>query len=179
MLSYQSYPLPPPFPFAFSLPEHQGLFQWVSSSYQVAKGLGLQLHITPSNEHSNELISFRTEWFGLFVVSQGETLKSFLQGHNSKELIMQHSAFFMVQLLHLHMTTAKTIALTFVSKVMPLLFDKLSRFVIAFLPRSNVTWPRGLKIAGEIKVANQLILKLGEGAYPGLSRWVHCNQKDP
>ena len=99
--------------------------------------MGLQLHITPSNEHSNELISFRTEWFGLFVVSQGETLKSFLQGHNSKELIMQHSAFFMVQLLHLYMTTAKTIALTFVSKVMPLLFNTLSRFVIAFLPRSN------------------------------------------
>ena len=145
----------------------------------MAKGLGLQLHITPSNEYSNELISFRTEWFDLFVVSQGETLKSFLQHHNSKELIVQHSAFFTVQLLHLYMTTGKTTGLTFVSKVMPLLFDKLSRFVIAFLPRSDVTWPRGLKIAGEIKVANQLILKLGEGAYPGLLRWVHCNQKDP
>ena len=65
----------------------------------------------------------------------------------------------MVQHLHLYMTTGKTIALTFVSKVMPLLFDKLSRFVIVFLPRSNVTWPRGIKVAGEIKVANQLILK--------------------
>ena len=85
----------------------------------------------------------------------------------------------MVQHLHLYMTTGKTIALTFVSKVMPLLFDKLSRFVVVFLPRSNVTWPRGIKVAGEIKVANQLILKLGEGAYPVLSRWAHCNHKDP
>ena len=143
----------------------------------MAKGLELQLHITPSSEHSNELISFRIDWFDLLVVQT--TLKSFLQRHNSKESIVQCSAFFMVQLLHLYMTTGKNVALTFVSNVMPLLFDKLSRFVIAFLPRSNVTWPRGIKEAGEIKVTNQLILKLGERSYPGLSRWVHCNHRDP
>ena len=138
----------------------------------------LQLHITPSSEHSNELISFRIDWFDLLVVQT--TLKSFLQHHDSKESIVQCSAFFMVQLfLHLYMTTGKTIALTFVSNMMPLFFDKLSRFVIAFLPRSNVTWPRGIKEEGEIKVTNQLILKLGEGSYPGLSRWVHCNHRDP
>ena len=68
------------------------------------------------------------------------TLKSLLQHHSSKASILQHSAFFMVQLSHPYMTTRKTIALTrwtFVSKVMFLLFNMLSRFVIAFLPRSQ------------------------------------------
>ena len=68
------------------------------------------------------------------------TLKSLLQYQSLKALVLQHSAFFTVQLAHLHMTTGKTIALTmwtFVSKVMSLLFNTLSRFVIAFLPRSN------------------------------------------
>ena len=97
--------------------------------------------ISPSNEYSG-LISFRTDWFDLAV--QG-TLKSILQHHSSKASILQCSAFFMVQLSHLYMTTGKTIALTsdFVSKVMSLLFNMLSRFVIAFLPRSNcllISW---------------------------------------
>ena len=86
--------------------------------------------INPSNEYSG-LISFRTDWFDLLAV-QG-TLKSLLQPHNSKASILQHSAFFMVQLLHLYMTTGKTIALTMqmmVSNVMSLLFNMLSRFVI-------------------------------------------------
>ena len=93
--------------------------------------------ISPSNEHSG-LISFRTDWFDLLAV-QG-TLKSLLQHHNSKVSILWHSAFFMVQLSHLDMTTGKTVALTictFVSKVMSLLFNMLSRFVITFLPRSK------------------------------------------
>ena len=90
--------------------------------------------ISPSNEYS-ELISFRIHWFHLLEV-QG-TLKSLLQHHSSK-VSLQHSAFFMVQLSHLYMTTGKTIALivwTSVGKVMSLLFKILSRFVISFLPR--------------------------------------------
>ena len=90
-------------------------------------------NISPSNEYSG-LISFRMDWLNLLAV-QG-TLKSLLQDHSSKASILRHSAFFMVQLSHLYMTTGKTIALiilTFVSKVICLLFNTLSRFVIAFL----------------------------------------------
>ena len=90
-----------------------------------------------SNEYSG-LISFRIDWFD-FLAVQG-TLKSHLQHHSSKASVLQCSAFFIVQLLHLYMTTGKTIALTrwtFVGKVMSLLFNTLSRFVIAFLPRSK------------------------------------------
>ena len=94
-------------------------------------------NISPSNEYSG-LISFRTDWFDILAV-QG-TLKSLLQHHGSKAWILRCTAFFMVQLSHSYMTTAKTIALTiwiFVSKVMSLLFNMLSRFAIAFLPRSK------------------------------------------
>ena len=94
-------------------------------------------HINPSNEYSG-LISFRMNWLDLPVV-QG-TLKSLLQHHSSKASILQHSAFFTVQLSHPYMTTGKTIALTrwtFVGKVMSLLFNVLSRLVITFLPRSK------------------------------------------
>ena len=93
--------------------------------------------ISPSNEYSG-LISFRMDWLDLLAV-QG-TLKSLLQHHSSKPSILQCSAFFMVQLSHPYMTTGKTIALTrwtFVGKVMFLLFNMLSRLVIAFLPRSK------------------------------------------
>ena len=92
--------------------------------------------ISPSNEYSG-LISFRIDWFDLLAV-QG-TLKSLFQHHSSKASILQRSAFFIVQLLHPYVTTGKTIALTrwtFVSKVMSLLFNMLSRLVINFLPRS-------------------------------------------
>ena len=91
--------------------------------------------ISPSNEYSG-LISFRMDWLDLFAV-QG-TLKSLLQHHSSKASILQHSAFFIVQLSHPYMTTGKTIALTrwtFVRKVISLLFNMMSRLVIAFLPR--------------------------------------------
>ena len=93
--------------------------------------------ISPSNEYSG-LSSFRIDSFDLLAV-QG-TLKNLLQQHNSKTLILQCSAFFMVQLSHPYMTTGKTIALTvwtFVSKVMSLFFNMLSRFVTAFLPSSK------------------------------------------
>ena len=92
--------------------------------------------ISPSNEYSG-LISFRMNWLDLLAV-QG-TLKSLLQHHSSKASILQCSAFFMVQLSYLYMTTGKTIALTrwtFVGRVTSLLFNMLSRLVIAFLPRS-------------------------------------------
>ena len=92
--------------------------------------------ISPTNEHPG-LISFRMDWLDLLAV-QG-TLKSLLQHHSSKASILQHSAFFIVQLSHPYMTTGKTIALTrqtFVGKVMSLLFNMLSRLVITFLPRS-------------------------------------------
>ena len=92
---------------------------------------------SPSNEYSG-LISFRIDWFDPLEV-QG-TLKSLLQHHSSKVLILQRSAFFMVQLSHPHMTTGKTITLTrrtFFAKVTSLLFNMLSRLVITFLPRSK------------------------------------------
>ena len=100
-------------------------------------------NISPSNEYSG-LISFRIDWFDLFAV-QG-TLKSLLQHHSSKASILRCSAVFMVQLSHPNMTIGKTIALTrwtFVGKGMPLLFNMLSRLVIAFLPRSKcllISW---------------------------------------
>ena len=93
--------------------------------------------ISPSNEHSG-LISFRVDWFDLLSVQR--TLKSLLQHHGLKSSVLQHSAFFMVQLSRPYVITRKTIALTiqtFVGKVMSLLFNTLCRFLIAFLPRSK------------------------------------------
>ena len=89
--------------------------------------------LSPSNEYSG-LISFRNDWFD-FLAVQG-TLKSLLQHHNLKASILWHSAFFMVQFSHPYMTTGKTekTRQTFVDKVMSLLFNMLSRFVIVFLP---------------------------------------------
>ena len=101
------------------------------------------VNISPSNEHPG-LISFSTDWLDLLAV-QG-TLKSLLQHHSSKASILQHSAFFTVQLSHPYMTTGKTIALTrrtFVGKVMSLLLNMLCRLVISFLPRSKcllISW---------------------------------------
>ena len=98
--------------------------------------------ISPSNEYSG-LISFRMDWLDLLAVQ--ETLKS-LQHHCSKTSLLQHSAFFILQLSHPYMTTGKTIALTrrtFVGKAMSLLFNMLSRLVITFLPRSKrllISW---------------------------------------
>ena len=97
----------------------------------------LSFNISPSNEHS-ELISFRMDWLDLLAV-QG-TLKNVFQHHSSKASILWHSAFFTVQLSHPYMITGQTIALTrqtFVGKVMSLLFNMLSRWVITFLPSSK------------------------------------------
>ena len=127
---------------AFNLFQHQGLFQWVSSSHQVASYWSFS--ISPSNQYSG-LISFRMDWWLDLLAVQG-TLKSLLQHHRSKASILWHPVFFMVQLSHPYMTTGKTIALTiwiFVGKVMFLLFHMLSRLVIVFLPRSKcllISW---------------------------------------
>ena len=100
-------------------------------------------NISPSNKHSG-LISFRMDWLDPLAVPG--TLKSLLQHHSSKVSILRRSAFFIVQLSHPYMTTGKTIALTrrpFVSKVMSPLFNRLSRLVITFLPRSKrllISW---------------------------------------
>ena len=131
-----SYPLSSPSPPALNLSQDQGLFKWVSSSYQVAKVLELQPQ-HQSNEHPG-LISFRMDWLDLLAIQR--TLKSLLQYHTSKASILQCSAFFIVQLSHPYMTTGKTIALTrqtFVGKVMSLFFNMLSRLVITFFPRSK------------------------------------------
>ena len=107
------------------------------------KDWSFSFNISPSNEYSG-LISFRMDWLHLLAV-QG-TLKSLLQHHSSKASILLCSAFFTVQFSHSYTTTGKTIALiiqTFVGKVLSLLFNMLSRFVIAFLPRSKhllISW---------------------------------------
>ena len=99
--------------------------------------------ISPSNEYSR-LTSFRIDWFGLLAI-QG-TVKGFLQHYSSKASIIWHSAFFLVQNFHIHESTGKTAVLTrqtLVSRIMPLLFNMLSRLVIAFLPRSKylfISW---------------------------------------
>ena len=107
------------------------------------KDWSFSLSISPSKEHPG-LISFRMDWLDLLAV-QG-TLKSLLQHHNSKAWIPQHSDFFTLQLSHPYMTTGKPIALTrqiFVGRVISLLFNMLSRLVIAFLPRRKcllISW---------------------------------------
>ena len=132
-----SHPLSSPSPPALNLSQHQGLgISW-------PKYWSFSFSISPSNEYSG-LISFRMDWLDLLVV-QG-TLKSLLQHHSSKALILRCSAFFMVQISHTYMTTGKTIALTrwtFVGKVMSLFFNILSRWVITFLPRNKcllISW---------------------------------------
>ena len=103
--------------------------------------------ISPSSEYSG-LISFRIDWFDLLAVQR--TLRSLLQYHSLKASVLQCSAFFVVQLSHAYMTTGKMVSWTlwtFVSKVMSMLFNMLSRLVIAFLPRSNhllISWLQSL-----------------------------------
>ena len=101
------------------------------------KHWSFSFNIRHSNEHPG-LIPLRMDWLDLLAV-QG-TLKSLFQQHSSKSSILQHSAFFIVQFSHPHMTTSQTIALTrwtFINSVMSLLFNMLSRLVITFLPRSK------------------------------------------
>ena len=95
-----SHPLSSPFPPAFNLSQHQGLFRWVSSLHQVAKYWSFSFSISPSNKYSG-LISFRMDWLDLLAV-QG-ILKILLQHHSSKAAVLWHSAFFIVQCSHPYM----------------------------------------------------------------------------
>ena len=138
-----SYPLSSPSPPALNLSQHQGLFQWVSSSHQVTKVLELQLQ-HQSFQLTPRLISFRMDWLYLLAV-QG-TLKSLLQHNTSKASILRHLGFFIVQLWNPYITIGKTIVLTrrtFVGKVLSLLFNMLPRLLITFLPTSKcllISW---------------------------------------
>ena len=138
-----SYPLLPPSPPALNLSQHQDFFQWVSSSHQAAKYWSFNFSNSSSNLYSG-LISFRINLFHL-LAAHG-TLKNLLQHHSSKASILWHSSFFMVQLSHPCMTTGKTIAFTmqiFVSEMMSICFNMLSRLVIPFLPWSKnflISW---------------------------------------
>ena len=126
------HPLLPP-PFDFNLSQHQGLFQWVSSSHQVADVLELQLSISPSSEYSG-LISFRIGWFDL-LTAQG-TLKSLLQHHHSKASILQHSAFYGPTLTSVYdyWKNHSFDYMELCQQVMSLLLNMLSRLGIDFLP---------------------------------------------
>ena len=133
------HPLSSPSPPALNLSQHQGLFKcqlFASGGQNI--GASASTSVLPMN------ISFRMDWLDLLAV-QG-TLKSLFQHHSSKASILQCSAFFRVQFSHPCMTTRKTIALTrwtFVGKMMSLLFNMLSRLVIAFFPRSKrllISW---------------------------------------
>ena len=138
-----SHPLSSPSPLALSVSQHQGFSHELALHIRWPKYWSFSFSTSPSSEHPG-LVSFRMDWLDLLAV-QG-TVKSLLQHHSSKASILWCSAFFIVQLLHPYMTTGKTTALTkrtFGGKVMSLLFNMLSRLVIAFLPRSKhllISW---------------------------------------
>ena len=135
--------LPSPHPQSSVFSSIRGFSNELTLCIRWPKYWNFSFNISSFNEYS-ELIFFKIDWLDLLAV-QG-TLKSLLQHHSSKASILRCSAFFMVQLSHLYMTTGKTIVLTiwtFVGKVMSLLFNMLSRFVIAFLSRSKrllISW---------------------------------------
>ena len=138
-----SHPLLSPSPPAFSLSQNLGLFQWISSSHQVAKVLeSISFSISPSSEYPG-LISFRVDWLDLLAVQETQV---FSNTTVQKHQFFGTHLFFIVQLSHPYMTTGKAIALTrwtFVGKVMSLLFNMLSRLVVTFLPRSKrllISW---------------------------------------
>ena len=126
-----------PSPLALNVSQHQGLFKWVNSLHKVAEVLELQLHL--QSFQWTFRVDFLQDW--LVWSCCPRCLKSLLQHHSWKALVLQHSALFMVQFSHLHMTTGKSIDLTIrtlVSKAMCLLLNTLSRFVRAFIPKSSV-----------------------------------------
>ena len=135
-----SHPLLSPSPPTFNLSQHQGLFHEFLLHIRWPNYWSFTFRISTSDEYSG-LISFRMDWLDLLAV-QG-TLKSLLQYHSQKHQFFACQLFLIVQLSHAYMTTRKTIALTrrtVVGKVMSLLFNMLSRFVMAFLPRSECLW---------------------------------------
>ena len=133
-IQYPSHPLSSPSSPAFNLSQHQGLFQWVSSSHHVTKVLEFQDWFPLGWTH----------WISLFSKGLSRVFSNTTQ--SSKASVLQCSPLFMVQLSHPYTTTGKTVALTrqaFVSKVMSLLYNMMSRFVIVFLPRSKhliISW---------------------------------------
>ena len=138
-----SHPLSSPSPHAPNPSQHRVFSSESTLHMRWPKNWSFSLSIILSKEHPG-VMSFRMDWLD-FLAVQG-TLKSLLQYHNWKASILQHSAFFTVQLSHPYMTTGKTITLTrrtYVGKVMSLLFNMLSRLVITFLPRSKcllISW---------------------------------------
>ena len=136
------HPLSSPSPPALNLSQQQGLFQWVSSSHQVAKSIGVSASTSVLPMNTQDWSLGWTGWISL----QPKGLWSLLQHHSSKASILQCSAFFTVQLSHPYMTTGKIIVLTrqtFVDKVMYLLSTMLSRLLITFFPRSKrllISW---------------------------------------
>ena len=132
-----SQTLSSPSPPAFNLSQHRVFSNESVLHISWPKYWSFNSSISPSNEYSG-LISFRIDWLDLLAVQ--ETLKNLLQHHSSKASILRRSAFLIVQLSHPYMTTGKTIALTrwtIVGKVMSLLFNRISRLLITFLPRSK------------------------------------------
>ena len=141
-------PLLPPIPPSIRVFSNESTLRMTWPKYW-----SFSFSIIPSKEHPG-LISFRMDWLDLLAV-QG-TFKSFPQHHSSKASILQHSAFFTVQLSHPYMTTRKTIALTscnFVGKVMSLFFNMLSRLVITYLPRSKhllISWLQSITFCSNL-----------------------------
>ena len=133
-----SHPLTPSSLSALSLSQHQSLSNELAVHIRWPKYWSFTFSISPSNEYSG-LIYLKIDWFDLLSV-QG-TLKSLLQQHSLKVSILWHSAYFTVQISQPYMTTGKTIVLTrqtFVGKVISLLFNTLSRFVIASFPEAII-----------------------------------------
>ena len=164
-----SHPLSSPSPPAFSLSQHQGFFSNESVLHiRLPKYWSFSFSISPFNEYSG-LTSFRIDWLDLLAI-QG-TLKSLLQHHSSKASILWHSAFFMIQLSRPYMTTGKIIALTrwtFVSKVMSLLFNRLSRLIRAFLPRSKCLLISWLQSPSEVILEPRKITSVTVQLFPHL-----------
>ena len=135
-----SQPLSPPSPPAFNLSQHQGLFQWVSSSHRVAKLLAFRI------QHRSLQWVFRTDFLYDWLIWSPFSPRNSQRSSPTprfKRIILRHSGFLIGQISHPHTTTRNTIALTrqiFVGKVISLLFNMLSRLVISFLPRSKYLW---------------------------------------
>ena len=135
-------------------------------------------NINPFNEHPR-LISFRMDWLD-FLALQG-TLKSLLQHHSSKPSVLQHSAFFIVQLSHPYMTTEKTKALTrwtFVGKAISLPFNKLSRLVITFLPRTSLRGTPVTQHTEQTLLSSQIYNGLNQSGYQSEACLIFANKLD-
>ena len=161
-----SHPLLPPSTLALNLSQHQGLFQWVGLF--TSGGQSIRASASASVLPMNIQDQLPLELTGLIFL-QSKGLASFLQHHNSKASVLQCSVFVMVQLSHLYMTTGKTIGLiiqTSVGKVMSLLFNMLSRFVIAFLPRSKHLYISWLKSPTAMILEPEKIKSLTASTFP-------------